>query len=114
MRYLHRDLPGMEPAPYVDHINGDTLDDRRENLRPCSRSENLRNSRRKHYARSSRFKGVYFDKGTGRWAADIRAGQRIRLGRFDTEIAAALAYDRKAVELHGEFARTNQSLGLLP
>lgn len=115
MYYLHREIMGAaDSQTKVDHADGNTLNNQRSNLRDCSSLENNWNARRKTRAGTSRYKGVCFDKRTGRWTAEIRSGVRYRLGRFLTEIDAALAYDVKARELHGEFARTNESLGLLP
>lgn len=113
MRYLHREIMESNGAN-VDHFDRDTLNNRRGNLRPCSQMQNTWNSGRKRYGKTSKFKGVTRCKTTGRWCADIRADKRYRLGRFNTEEEAAKAYDQKAVELHGEFATTNQSLGLIP
>lgn len=61
----------------------------------------------------SRFKGVYQDKKTGRWRAELKAhGEKFRLGGFGTEVEAGMAYDRAAVERLGSAAVTNLSLGL--
>lgn len=90
----------------VDHINGDGLDNRRCNLRYATRQQNAANGAKK--GRSSRFKGVCFDKSRGKWLAGVKYNYvRLNLGRHATEEAAARAYDRKALELFGEFARTN-------
>jgi hypothetical protein len=89
----------------VDHINGDTLDNRRANLRVCTKSENNRN-RRKLHPTTSRFKGVY--KNTKPWIALIECnGKQFVLGRFASEEEAALAYDKAAKEHFGSFARLN-------
>jgi len=114
MRYLHRELIGASIEAMSDHRSGDTLDNRRVNLRECSSLENNWNAGRKSSSPTSRYKGVTFSKAVGKWTAEIRAGTRYRLGYFVDELAAAVAYDAKAVELHGDFARTNKSLGLLP
>lgn len=106
-RWLLNAPPDME----VDHINGDTLDNRRCNLRLCTHAENMRNKRpcRK---KSSAYKGVYWFR--DKWRAYITvAGKAHFLGGFDSELDAALAYDRAAVELHGQFAATNKMLGLI-
>lgn len=91
----------------VDHINGDTLDNQKHNLRACSRQQNTCN-RKSATGSSSKFIGVSLFRESGRWKAQIQKhGKRIYLGLYDTEESAALAYDRAASELHGEFARLN-------
>ena len=94
--------------PMVDHRNGDGLDNRRSNLRPATHSQNMGNKRR-YRNNTSGFKGVTRNTGTGRpWRAVIKAdGRRVHLGYFDTAEDAAHAYDRAAIDLHGEFARPN-------
>ena len=91
----------------VDHRDGDKLNCQRENLRAATRTLNNANSRPR-VGCSSRFKGVAWVKGYGRWWAYInRDGKRKNLGYFDDEIEAALAYNAAAPALFGEFARIN-------
>lgn len=91
---------------FVDHINRNTLDNRRENLRECTKAENCRNAAK--YQGANRFKGVYFNKESGRHMARIMlAGKRVFLGLFESDVDAAKAYDVAAVKLHGAFARPN-------
>ncbi len=113
-RRLHRLIMGAKPNQIVDHINGDGLDNRRGNLRFCTHTQNMQN-RKAAYNRFSAYKGVTFSpKRTRPYDVRIKAfGQRIFIGSFATEKAAALAYDRAARVFHGKFARTNASLGLL-
>lgn len=107
MILMHREILNPDAGLQVDHINGDKLDNRRENLRICSNSQNHMNIK-KYKNKSSIFKGVYYDKSRDRWAADIKLNKKkIRLGRHDSEIAAALAYNSAARELFGEFALLN-------
>jgi hypothetical protein len=102
---MHRILMGDPAGLQVDHVNHDTLDNRRSNLRVCSQAENLRNRRSRTGA--SRFKGV---SPTGsKWRADIRQnGKGKYLGTFQTEEEASAAYDRAAREFYGAFAKTNE------
>jgi hypothetical protein len=106
--FMHRIILGAKTEQEVDHINGDGLDNRRANLRTCTRAENCANQRLSK-KNTSGYKGVYFDAFSGRWKAQIqtlRSGKR-HLGRFDTAREAALAYDHEARRVFGEFARTN-------
>lgn len=104
---LHRLLIGAFEGEIVDHINGDTLDNRLRNLRICTNAENIRNSKRRASS-GSQFKGVSRIKGTDRWRAQIMVnGQKMNLGSFRDAESAARRYDVKARELHGEFAKCN-------
>ncbi len=91
----------------VDHINGDTLDNRKSNLRVVTKSQNAQNSRKPVRAKgtTSKYKGVNWDKTRNCWRASIQ----MSLGRFSSELEAAKAYDKKAKELFGDFARLNIS-----
>jgi hypothetical protein len=100
---LHRQILG-DAAPKIDHANHNALDNRRDNLRPCSSSQNQSNSRRP-LGRSG-FRGVTRN-GKG-WRAQIRElGQWHHLGTFATPEQAARAYDAAAIEYFGEFATLN-------
>ena len=89
-----------------DHIDGDGLDNRRENLRPVTYSQNAANSR-KRVGCASAFKGVGRLK-AGYWVARIIYNYKeIYLGAYKQERAAALAYDLAAQALHGKHARVN-------
>lgn len=102
---MHRVVIGASPDMQVDHINGDGLDNRRVNLRECTNAENQHN-RRVTPRGSSRYKGVYMHR--KKWAAHITNNYKtIYLGLFDTEYAAAQAYDAAARRMFGDFARPN-------
>lgn len=102
---MHREIVGAEKHQLVDHRSGDTLDNRRSNLRTCNRSENAWN-RAASRGSSSGFKGV--SRHGRRWRAQIYVnGHRHSLGVFSEPEDAASAYDAAARDLHGEFARLN-------
>jgi hypothetical protein len=98
------------PGLVVDHRDGNTLDNRRANLRLATNAQNVANQRRARPAASG-FKGVrhrHHWKLKKPWCAEIDAnGKHIHLGYFATAEEAAAAYDRAAVEHFGEFASTN-------
>jgi hypothetical protein len=104
---LHRFIMNPKSGQEVDHRNGDGLDNRRSNLRVCSHRQNLMNQRIRKGA-SSKYKGVVWDKTNKKWKASIGFNYKlIHLGRYINEKDAAMAYDKKAQELFGEFARIN-------
>ena len=97
-RELHR-------SELVDHINGNTLDNRRVNLRLANSSTSNMN-RGRFISSSSGYKGVTRDR--GQWRSRIQVDKNmIELGRFDNPKDAALAYNEAAKVYHGEFARLN-------
>jgi hypothetical protein len=99
---MHRIILDAQPGQDVDHINHNGLDNRKANLRLCSRSQNLANQRGRGGA--SRFKGVWWDKVHRCWQAQVG---KLHLGLFKSEEDAARAYDAAAVDRWGEFAWTN-------
>lgn len=104
---MHVFLMNPPSGKDVDHWNRDGLDNRRENMRICTRSQNLANQERKSARKTSLYKGVCRIPG-GRWQTQLyKDGQRFDVGRFDTEQEAALAYNAAAVKFFGEFARLN-------
>ena len=105
--YMHRELAWALDSEDVDHVNLDTLDNRCENLRTCTRSQNTMNRGPSRDATSA-LKGVSWDSYYGLWAAQIMVGGRNHvLGRFEREGDAARAYDEAARRMHGEFAYLN-------
>ena len=104
---MHRQILEAPKGVWVDHIDGNGLNNRKSNLRLCSATENACN-RRPVPNCHSRYKGVSWHKRQKKWAVRIaKRGKGIHLGSFDDEIEAAVAYDRKAEVLFGEFAYLN-------
>jgi hypothetical protein len=111
---LHQLIMNTPKGMQTDHINGDTLDNRKENLRICTHTENICN-RGAHKNNRSGYKGVTRRKTRhGRWAIKNPYWARIyyekkeySIGYYPTAEEAARAYDAKAKELHGEFAYLN-------
>jgi hypothetical protein len=89
----------------VDHINTNKLDNRRENLRVCTRQQNNCNTNKRSDNKSG-FKGVCFEKRRQKFVARIRIDGKLKhLGYFATAAAAHEEYKIAAVKYHGEFAR---------
>lgn len=89
---------------FVDHIDGNPLNNCRGNLRTCNRSQNNRNSKTRSH-NTTGFKGVKFNKKTGRYGARITTNGKVNyLGAYDTPEEAHAAYVVAARELHGDFA----------
>lgn len=122
--FLHRWILGEENIPeglQVDHINGNSLDNRKENLRVCTMMQNMVNRRTPNT--SSRYNGVCYNNGKNRrvstgsyrcisrpWRATITLEEgkgKVNLGTFATEEEAARAWDKVAYEHFGEFAQLN-------
>lgn len=112
--YLHRDIMNLEKGDgkYVDHINHDKLDNRKTNLRVCTKQENQLNQgpkKRKDGTSHSKYKGVSrrSSKSVRPWRCRIAKDGKTITKYFETEIEAAKEYDRLALELHGEYAYIN-------
>jgi len=104
---MHREIMDTPGDLVCDHINRNGLDNRKKNLRNCTKGENNLNQGGERNS-VSRFKGVYWKKDIQKWAACIkRGGKRKHLGYFHREIHAAKAYDQTAKKLHGEYASLN-------
>lgn len=107
--YLHRFIMGASADQEIDHIDGNPLNNTRRNLRICPNHSynNANNKKRIVKNQTSAFKGVRKHHG-GKWQAFVmKNGKFYHLGIFAKEPDAALAYNVKATELFGEFARIN-------
>lgn len=103
---MHRIIVGAKPGQFVDHINGNTLDNRRRNLQICTNAENIRKMRRTS-------KGVHFQKARSHlktpWLAYVGSNgsnvktRRRYLGYFATRQQAQVAYNNAAKKLYGKF-----------
>jgi len=104
--YLHRAIMG-NTGIQIDHINGNRLDCRKSNLRFCTNLQNQYN-RGTNKNGTSKYKGVCWITKQNRWRAQIKqSSKNFYIGNFVNEIDAALAYDIKAKELFGDFAKLN-------
>ena len=104
---LHRAVMNAEAGVSVDHMDGDTANNRKSNLRICAHSDNVKNQRIRSDNKSG-YKGVSFCKATNKWRAEIGAdSKRILIGHFSDPKEAAHAYNEAALRYHGEFARLN-------
>lgn len=105
--YMHRAILSTATGLDTDHINTDKLDNRRSNLRPCTRTENKQNTIKRANAETP-YKGVAFHQRAGKFRAEIVVNsKRIYLGLYLTAEAAARAYDNAASIYFGNFARLN-------
>lgn len=107
--YMHRFIMNCPIDKDVDHIDGNPLNNQRENLRICNNFENNRNQKLSIRNKSG-YKGVFYDKRyLNPWRAYIIVNKKqISLGNFSTAKDAALAYNEAAIKYHKEFARLNE------
>lgn len=101
---MHRALLGARREDIVDHINGNPLDNRRENLRICTQQQNMFNGSAHVDGMTSEFKGVCWDKDRRKWRV---AFQGKYVGIFDNELVAAASYDEVALVHAGPYAKLN-------
>jgi hypothetical protein len=105
---MHREILGSPPGFDVHHVNGDTLDNRRANLRALSRSEHMMSRGKARGRHTSPFKGVWWSRARRKWRTRLSIrGQSIHLGNFDDPVSAALAYDAAATSAYGPVAYNN-------
>lgn len=106
---MHREILSLTHGDTreSDHKNRNGLDNRKSNLRIATHAQNQHN-REGLKDCSSKYKGVYWRKDRNRWVAIIRQNGKVKkIGSFRDEVDAAKTYDRKAKQVHGEFAFTN-------
>ncbi len=106
--YLHRMIMKTNKGQYVDHKDGNTLNNCKTNLRICNNQQNCSNQKIRSN-NTSGYKGVYFSKKNKKFMAQINInGKAKNLGSFISAKEAAIAYNKKAMEIHGEFAYLNK------
>jgi len=104
---MHRQITNAPDHLVVDHIDHNGLNNRNSNIRHATFTQNCQNQRRLSH-KTSKYKGVHWNKRQKKWAAQIHCNnKKYHLGYFTDEIEAAKAYDKKAAELHDEFACLN-------
>jgi len=106
--FLHRVILNTPKGLFTDHINGNKLDNRRQNLRIVTKSQNGQNKKKTNIVTSSKFKGVTWFKRDRIWRAGIKVNKKFyHIGYFKNERHAAMAYDMWAKDLFGKFAKFN-------
>ncbi len=104
---MHRMIMDAPGHLLVDHIDHNGLNNAKSNLRLCTSAQNGQNMASIARGRSM-YKGVTWDKRSKKWVAKIQGnGKRTHIGTFKNDIDAARAYDKKASQLHGQFACLN-------
>jgi len=109
---MHREILELDVSDnrLVDHRDGNGLNNTRSNLRICDATRNAFNNKRQ--LPPSGFRGVHFDRATGKWVAQIKIdGTKRHIGGFRTPEEAGRAYDAAVIAVAGEFAVTNEMLG---
>lgn len=106
---LPRFIMGIDdPRIKCAYVNGDVFDNRKSNLKRMTMAEIVVKTGKRKTPTSSKYKGVCWKKGIGKWTANIQLhGKQVHLGYFDSEVRAALVYDAAAQELHGKAAYLN-------
>lgn len=108
VQQMHRLIMNTNNGFEVDHINHDTLDNQKNNLRNVTRKQNCMNKGAEKNS-TSKYVGVSWCTKRKKWVSNIMInGIQKNLGRFSCEKKAAIAYNEKAVKLFGEFACLNQ------
>lgn len=104
---MHREIMGLKigDGVIVDHINRNTLDNRRDNLRIVTPSQSVCN---RGPNKGKKYKGVFWREDFQRYIAEIKINRKkIFIGQFKNELDAVRAYNKKAKEIHGDYAYIN-------
>lgn len=106
--YLHRLIMDCPKNMEVDHINGNELDCRKNNMRICTHAENSRNIKLRT-DNTSGYKGVSWYKNYDKWLVRVFLNnKKIHIGYFENKNEAVTAYNEAAIKYHGRFARINK------
>ena len=105
---MHRFIMNTDKGLVVDHLNGNTLDNRKSNLRNCTHGENIRNQKLS-IKNTSGYKGVSWSTNKKKWFTQIQCeNKKIFIGYFINPIDAAKAFNEAAIKYHGQFANLNK------
>ncbi len=105
--YMHRIILKANSDQECDHSDNNGLNNQKYNIRLCSHQNNMLNCRKRKGTTSKYFGVCYYPSRDKFYAYITHNGKRTYLGWHDTEMGAALAYNKKAIELHGDFAKQN-------
>lgn len=107
--YMHRQIIGAKKGMCTDHKDHNGLNNQRNNLRLCTVSQNMCNRRHLKRKKFTIFRGVRMDRRTLKWNAVIsKDGVTRYIGSFKSDIEAAMAYNKYAKKIHGEFCILNK------
>ena len=108
---LHRLILDCYDKKIIDHSDGNTLNNKKNNLRICNKSKNAMNSKKRNDALTSKYKGVHFNTRTQKYVAKIIVdGKTTHIGYFDSELNAAKAYNKYSKIYHGAYSRINEGI----
>lgn len=101
---IHRVIMNCPKNKMIDHIDGNSLNNQKKNLRIATNSQNCKN-REKNRNNTSGYKGVFWHKKSNKWITDIGVnGKKIHLGLFENPLEAYKAYCEACIKYHGKFA----------
>lgn len=102
MVLLHRFIMNVSSDMKIDHINHNTFDNRKENLRICTQAQNMWNA--KHRGSNTGIRGIHFRKKVGNYQVDITSyGKRVYLGVYPTIEEAIIVRKTAEFKYHGDY-----------